>query len=103
MYRCFASRGVGNDFLEFLLCISKCKDLKDGLTYQVVENTFIELPFRWSALPELLIVVVKASPVLAEFLQAVLINVFDPIEQEALAAITKDPFNRFFVPASENI
>lgn len=61
MYRCFASRGVWNDFLKF----------------QVVENTFVQLPFSWSALPELLIVVVEASPVLAEFLQTMLVDIFN--------------------------
>jgi hypothetical protein len=49
------------------------------MTYQVVENTFIELPLCRSALPELLVIVVETGPVFAEFSEAVLIHVFDAV------------------------
>jgi len=59
VYRGFIRWCVGDGLLEF----------------QVIENTFVELPFKWSALPELLIVVVEAGPVFAEFDEAVLVHV----------------------------
>lgn len=47
-------------------------------TYQVVENALVQRPFEFPALPQLLVVVVEAFPVLAEFSQAVLVHVFQP-------------------------
>jgi len=61
MYRSFAFRGIGDDLLNF----------------QVVEDTFVQLPFCRSALPELLVVVVQAGPVLSKFRQAVLVHVLN--------------------------
>jgi hypothetical protein len=48
-------------------------------SYQIVENTFVKDPFLRSALPELLITVVEALPVLAELLQTVLVDVFNSV------------------------
>lgn len=50
------------------------------MTYQIVKYTFVKLPLGGSALPELLIVVVQACPVLSELLQTVLIYVFKSID-----------------------
>lgn len=47
--------------------------------YQVIEYTLVELPLQRSALPELLVVVVEAGPVLAELSQAVLIYVVETV------------------------
>jgi len=61
MYGCFVRGSVRNDLLDF----------------QVVKDAFVKLPFRRSALPELLIVVVKTLPVFAKLSKAVLVYVFD--------------------------
>jgi hypothetical protein len=53
----------------------------DGGYYQVIKDTFVELPFSWSALPQLLIVVIKASPVLSELFQAVFVHIRDTVER----------------------
>ena len=54
--------------------------------YQVVKDAFVEFPFGGPALPELLVVVLEAVPVLAEFDEAVLVYVFDA-RGEKLSAI----------------
>ena len=46
-------------------------------TYKVVEYTLVQLPLCRSALPELLVVVVQALPMLTELLQTVLVNILD--------------------------
>lgn len=48
-------------------------------TYQVVKDTLVELPFGLAALPQLVVVVVKALPVLAELLEAVLVDILDAV------------------------
>jgi hypothetical protein len=48
-------------------------------TYQVVVNTLVELPLGRAALPELLVSVVEAFPVLAEFGQAVCVDIREPV------------------------
>lgn len=40
------------------------------ITYQVLKHTLVQLPLSRTALPELLVVVFKACPVLAELFQA---------------------------------
>ena len=49
------------------------------VTYQVVEHALVERPLELPALPQLLVVVVEALPVLAELGQAVLVHVIQPI------------------------
>lgn len=49
-------------------------------SYQIVENTLVELPFCWPALPELLVVVVQALPMLSELRQTMLIDILDSAE-----------------------
>ena len=48
-------------------------------SYQVVEYALIQFPFLWSALPELLIIVVETSPVFPKFLETVLVYVFNSV------------------------
>jgi len=48
-------------------------------TYQVVEHTLVQRPLKLPALPQLLVVVVEALPVLAELCQAVLVHVVQPV------------------------
>lgn len=56
-----------------------CASVVQGfLTYQVVKNTLVQRPLKLPALPELLVVVVEAFPVLAELGQAVLVDVVQP-------------------------
>lgn len=52
-------------------------EMKSGVraSNEVVKDTFVELPFGGSALPELLVVVIEACPVFAEFCEAVLVDV----------------------------
>lgn len=47
------------------------------MTYQVLVDTLVELPLILAALPQLVVVVVKALPVLAELVEAVLVDVLD--------------------------
>jgi hypothetical protein len=48
------------------------------MTYQVVKHTLVQRPLPFPALPELLVAVVQALPVLAELGQAVLVDVLQP-------------------------
>ena len=48
------------------------------MTYQVVKHTLVQWPLPLPALPELLVAVVQALPVLAELSQAVLVDVLQP-------------------------
>jgi hypothetical protein len=48
---------------------------KRSPTHQVVENTLVEGSFEFSALPELLVVVVQTRPVFSELFETVLVNV----------------------------
>lgn len=48
-------------------------------SYQVVENALVQRPLELPALPELLVVVVEAFPVLAELCQAVLVHVVQSV------------------------
>ena len=74
-----ASRRIWNDLLKFLpklvqfTCHSKCS------FYQVIKDTFIKLPFLWTALPKLLIIVIKAGPMLAKLGEAVFVDIFDSV------------------------
>ncbi len=47
------------------------------ITYQVIEDTFIELPLIRPALPELLVIIIEAGPVLSELLKAVFVNIWN--------------------------
>jgi hypothetical protein len=49
------------------------------LTYQVVEHALVQRSLELPALPELLVVVVEALPVLAELCQAVLVHVVQSV------------------------
>lgn len=50
-------------------------------TCQFLKDTAVELPFRGSALPELLVVVLETAPVSPEFLEAGFIDILDPIQR----------------------
>lgn len=54
---------------------------RSGRTYQVVEHALVQLPFVLAALPELVVVVVEALPVLAELVKAVLVDIVNPKRQ----------------------
>jgi len=86
MYRCLALGSIGDHFLNFLqgvLVICRYDAERKGTVrksespYKVVKDTFVELPFCRSALPQLLVIVVQAGPVLAELGQAVLVDIFN--------------------------
>jgi hypothetical protein len=49
------------------------------LTYQVVKHALVERPLELPALPQLLVVVIEALPVLAELCQAVLVHVVQSV------------------------
>lgn len=51
----------------------------DGVAYQVIENTLVQLPLGRAALPELLISVVETLPVLAELGETVGVDVGESI------------------------
>lgn len=78
-----ASRRIWNDLLKFLsgqLVQATCH-LECSL-YQVIKDTFVKLPFLWTALPELLIVVIKATPMLAELSEAVFVDILNSVEND---------------------
>jgi hypothetical protein len=56
------------------------RKLQYGRTYQVFEDTLVKLPLCRSTLPELLVVIVKAGPMLPEFRKTVLVDVFDSLQ-----------------------
>ena len=68
------------------------------MTYQVVEHTLVQRPLPLPALPQLLVAVVQAFPVLAELSQAVLVDVLQPDPQSEKAPDFSD-FS-LVVPAS---
>lgn len=73
--------GIWDRLLEILLSLEV--DMKGGIdtvrrhgiTHQLLKNTLVERPLFWSALPQLLVVVLEALPVLAERLEAGLVDV----------------------------
>lgn len=50
------------------------------LSYQIVVDALVELPLSRTALPQLVISVVEALPVLAELSQAVGVDVLDTVD-----------------------
>lgn len=110
VYRSLASGGIGDDFFDFLISISvsiSCNDcccLSSPATgqwfpYHVVKDTFVELPFCGSALPELLVIVVKAGPVFSEFCQAVLVHVLDPVKSSSASCLPHSSNVPKFLPS----
>lgn len=72
------------------ICISQVKVTG---THQVIKDTLVEPPLKGAALPQLVVVVVEALPVVGELLKAVLVDVLDtvcpalsacPVEQSEL-------------------
>ncbi len=57
----------------------RCRLVYCLFTYQVVVDALVELPLSRAALPELLIAVIQALPVLAELCQAVGVDVGDAV------------------------
>lgn len=51
------------------------------VTYQVLVDALVELPLSGAALPQLVIPVVEALPVFAEFGEAVRVDVLDAVDQ----------------------
>lgn len=82
MYRGLALGCIRDNLFNFLdqPLSSLLRNLMTDAAYQVVKDTFVKLPFLGSALPELLIVVVKAGPVLAKLRETMLVHVLDPGE-----------------------
>jgi hypothetical protein len=81
MDRSFVLGGIRYNLLDFLvpkISIKQFSNPRVGPAYQVIKDAFVELPFSWSALPELLIVVIQTCPVFSELAEAVLVDVFDP-------------------------
>jgi hypothetical protein len=50
-------------------------------THQVVVDALVELPLERTTLPELVVGVVEALPVVAELLQTVRVDVINPIHR----------------------
>lgn len=50
-----------------------------GVTYQVLVDALVEPPLLGAALPQLLVAVLEAEPVPAELVQAVRVDILDPI------------------------
>lgn len=49
------------------------------VTYQVLVDTLVELPLGWSALVELVVTVLDAGPVGLELLEAVGVDILQPM------------------------
>lgn len=60
-----------------------------GRTYEVLEDALVERALPAAALPELLVVVVEALPVLAELLEAGFVDVFEAVSAH-MRVISKD-------------
>lgn len=60
-----------------MVSCSHPRNLAGPQTYQLVKDTFVQLPLRRPALPHLVIVVVEALPVRTELLQAVRVDILD--------------------------
>jgi hypothetical protein len=73
--------------------VSTAPDAQFRPTYQVVEYTLVERPLELPALPQLLVVVVEALPVLAELCQAVLVHVVQPIAPVRYTFSMRKPSN----------
>lgn len=58
------------------------------MTYNLLKDTLVQLPLGRPALPELLVVVVEALPVLAELLEAGLVDVVETAKQSNGSAHT---------------
>ena len=56
-----------------------------GFTYQVLVDALVQLPLLGPALPELLVPVLKARPVPPELLQAVRVDVLEPVHLVSLS------------------
>ena len=69
-------------------------------TYKVVEYTLVQLPLCRSALPELLVVVVQALPMLTELLQTVLVNILDAEYLESVLVSSLPPIHLLYVVLS---
>jgi hypothetical protein len=62
-------------------------------TYQIVVHTLVELPLRRTTLPQLMVPVVQALPVLAELGQAVGVDVLDTVHESARYSPDKTLFS----------
>jgi hypothetical protein len=54
-------------------------------TYQVLVGALVELPLKGTALIQLMVVVVEALPVVGELLEAMLVEVVDPIQRPMIS------------------
>ena len=52
--------------------------MKDEDTYQLLKHTIVQLHFRSTTLPELVVVVLQTFPVSGELLEAMGVDVLDP-------------------------
>lgn len=102
---CFAIGRAGNDLLQLLHAMSVFVtswmhpemrlyperryggELKSERTHQVVKNTLVQQTLGLAALPELLVVVLKALPVVAELVEAVLVEVLQPVCKTLVSAV----------------
>lgn len=62
-----------------------------GLTYQVLVDALVEPPLLGAALPQLLVAVLEAEPVPAELVQAVRVDVLEPVLTALARAILPPP------------
>jgi hypothetical protein len=47
-------------------------------SYNLLEYTSVQQPFGSPALPHMMVVVIETIPVMLEFLQAILVDIFQP-------------------------
>jgi len=88
MYRCFTGWRIGDSLFKFLVEFRDRFEDREACceSHQVVKDTFVQLPLSWSALPELLVVVIQAGPVLAEFCKAVFVYVFYTVQHRNVSS-----------------
>lgn len=81
---------IGNRLLEFLgmrLAYARGRGIGSSKTHQVIVDALIEFPLSLSALPKLVVIVLKALPVLAKLFQAVLVDVIDAASTQRTSVI----------------
>jgi hypothetical protein len=54
---------------------------EQGAAYKILEHAFVQSPLGRTALPQLVVVVVKTLPVCPELLKARLVDVLDPAQK----------------------
>lgn len=72
----FLSEAVGSVQIVPFVVLERMRGM---VTYQVLVDTLVELPLGWSALVELVVTVLDAGPVGLELLEAVGVDILQPM------------------------